>query len=85
MDERPDVWSGLLSAERQRLEQLIKNLIESKSMVGYGLETGELIDILKYILSYGLLLLVLLVALGFSRSPDLRYLNLKPALRMSSQ
>ena len=40
--------------------------------------------ILKYILSYGLLLLVVLAALYFSRGLDPRDLNLKPALRMNS-
>jgi hypothetical protein len=41
-------------------------------------------DILKYVISYGLLLFVVLVALYFSRSLDLRDLNFKPALRMNS-
>ena len=39
--------------------------------------------ILKYVISYGLLLLVVLTALYFSRDLDLRDLNLKPGLRMN--
>jgi hypothetical protein len=40
-------------------------------------------DILKYVISYGLLLFVVLAALYFSRGLDPRDLNLKPALRMN--
>ena len=38
----------------------------------------------KYMLSYGLLLFVVLAALYFSRGLDLRDLNIKPALQMNS-
>ena len=38
---------------------------------------------MKYVISYGLLLLVILAALYFSRGLDLRDLNPKPALRMN--
>ncbi|HEV8619551.1 MAG TPA: hypothetical protein VGQ79_00840 [Nitrospiraceae bacterium] len=40
-------------------------------------------SILKYVISYGLLLFVVLVALYFSRGLDLRDQNFKPALRMN--
>jgi hypothetical protein len=41
-------------------------------------------DILQHVISYGLLLLVILAALYFSRGLDPRDLILKPALRMNS-
>jgi hypothetical protein len=40
-------------------------------------------DILKYVISYGLLLLVILAALYFSRGLDPRDLIPKPAMRMN--
>ena len=40
-------------------------------------------DILKYVISYGLLLLVVLAALYFSRGIDPRDINHKPAMRMN--
>jgi hypothetical protein len=39
--------------------------------------------ILKYILSYGLLLLVILAALYFSRGLDPRDINPEPAIRIN--
>ena len=39
-------------------------------------------DIMKYVISYGLLLLVVLIAVYFSRGPDLRNI-FKPVIQMN--
>ena len=41
-------------------------------------------DILKYVVSYGLLLFVVLVSLYFTRGLDPRDLTYKPALQINS-